>query len=87
MLDYINDMNMERNEDNEICKSDKIEYNLLLARANKYASLSKELQDKHSKEFDKLIEKMDELIFQMGVDNASTEEWKNGFKIGEQVSE
>ena len=67
----------------KISKSDKIEYNLLLARANKYASLPKELQDKHDKDFAKLIDKMDKLIFEMGVENASTDEWRNGFKIEE----
>ena len=69
--------------DHEIMECDKIEYNELLGRVKKYHNLSKELQDKHAKEFSKLVDKMDELIFQMGVDNASTEEWKNGFKIGE----
>ena len=81
MQETINDMRME--QDHDIMKADKIEYNLLLARANKYASLSKELQDKHADDFTKLVEKMDKLISEMGVDNASTEEWKNGFKIEE----
>ena len=82
-----NEVAMERHtdsEDHEIMECDKVEYNFLLARANKYASLSKELQDKHAKEFSKLVEKIDKLILEMGVDNASTEEWKNGFKIEEE---
>ena len=79
-----NEVAMERHtdsEDHEIIECDKVEYNLLLARANKYASLSTELQGKYAKEFSKLVEKMDKLILEMGVDNASTSEWKNGFKL------
>ena len=81
MLAYIDDYNMERNEDHEISNADKIEYNKLLKRVNDYSKLSKELQDKHSKAFTKLIEEMDQLILEMGVDKATTSEWQNGFKI------
>lgn len=81
MLDYINEMNMECNEDHEISLSDKIEYNLLLEKANKYTKETEEFKKKYNKAFMKLVEKMDKLISEMGVDNASTDEWKNGFII------
>lgn len=81
MLEYINDMKME--QDHEIMKSDKLEYNALLVRIKTYSSLSEELQQQYSEEFAKLVEKMDKLISEMGVDNAATEEWQNGFIIEE----
>ena len=83
MLDYIDDYKIERSEDHEISNADKIEYNRLRKRVNNYSKLSKELQDKHADDFTKLVEEMDKLMSEMGVDNASTDEWKNGFKIEE----
>lgn len=83
MLDYINDYNMERSENHEISLSDKIEYNLLLEKANKYAKETEEFKKKYNKAFMKLIEKMDKLILEMGVDNATQQEWQNGFIIKE----
>ena len=79
MQEFINNMRME--QDNEILECDKIEYNGLLERVKKYHELSKELQKKHDRDFTKLIIKMDKLICEMGVDNATTDEWQNGFKL------
>lgn len=79
MLEAINNMRME--QDHEIMECDKIEYNKLLGRVKKYHNLSQELQNKHNDEYLKVVERMDDLIFQMGVDNATTEEWQNGFKL------
>jgi len=79
MKEFINDMRME--QDHEIMECDKIEYNKMIERVRKYNALPKELQEKYNDEFMDLVEKMDKLIDEMGVDNASTEEWKNGFEL------